>query len=59
MPKHILSMNDLSAEEVMWIIKRALEFKASRKFPKSLKGKFIVTAFFEPSTRNFRSRKPY
>ncbi len=51
MPKHILSMNDLSAEEVMWIIKRALEFKASRKFPKSLKGKFIVTAFFEPSTR--------
>ena len=51
MPKHILSMNDLSAEEVMWIIKRALEFRASRKFPKSLKGKFIVTAFFEPSTR--------
>jgi len=51
MPKHILTMNDLSAEEVMWIIKRALEFKTSRKFPKSLKGKFIVTAFFEPSTR--------
>ena len=47
----LLSITDLSKDDIMGIINRALEFKKMKKQPQILNGKFIVTAFFEPSTR--------
>ena len=47
----LLSITDLSRDDIMGIINRALEFKKMKKQPQILDGKFIVTAFFEPSTR--------
>ncbi len=47
----LLSITDLSRDDIMGIINRALEFKKMKKQPQILNGKFIVTAFFEPSTR--------
>ncbi len=47
----LISITDLSKEDILEIIRRALEFKQTESIPQVLQGKFIVTAFFEPSTR--------
>ena len=47
----LISINDLSRDEIMDIIKDALYMKRKKDSVPILKGKFIVTAFFEPSTR--------
>lgn len=53
--KHILGLEDLSADEITTILDRAAEFKrqALAGEPKSelLKGRVIANLFFEPSTR--------
>lgn len=48
--KHILSINDLSKEEILQFIKKAKEFK-EKGVPKLLSGKVMASCFFEPSTR--------
>ena len=47
----LIGIDDLKVEEIWGIIHRALQLKEMEKKPEVLRGKFIVTAFFEPSTR--------
>lgn len=47
--RHLVETQDLTPEIVQEILKRAERFRAMPQF--SLKGKIIVTAFYEPSTR--------
>ena len=49
--KHIVDIKDLSGTEILSIVKRALYLKKSRVIPRTLDRKYVVTAFFEPSTR--------
>jgi len=49
--RHVLDMKDFSKEEVERLVERALQLKKMRQRPKALRGKFLATAFFEPSTR--------
>jgi len=49
--RHILDIKDLSKEEIEWIIKRALQLKVQKKIQRTLDEKYVLTAFFEPSTR--------
>ncbi|MBI4584592.1 MAG: aspartate carbamoyltransferase catalytic subunit [Planctomycetes bacterium] len=53
--KHLLGIEDLSAEEILYILETADGFKevstrSIKKVP-ALRGKVIVNLFFEPSTR--------
>lgn len=48
--KNLLSMNDVSTEEILTILKRAAEFEAGAK-PKLEKDYYVANLFFEPSTR--------
>lgn len=49
--KNIIDMKELSRHDVESIIERGLFFKYSKRPPQSLRNYFVVTAFFEPSTR--------
>lgn len=52
--KDILGMRDLSREEIIEVLDTAIEMKKiikGEKHSKILKGKTVVTIFFEPSTR--------
>ncbi|MBR4140663.1 MAG: aspartate carbamoyltransferase, partial [Campylobacter sp.] len=53
--KHLLSMQDLSKEDIFSFIELAKEFKALNRSPvkktDSLRGKTVINAFFENSTR--------
>ncbi|WP_025209602.1 aspartate carbamoyltransferase catalytic subunit [Hippea sp. KM1] len=49
--KHFISIKDFTREDVELILKRALKFKESRLYEGKLKGKTIITLFFENSTR--------
>ena len=53
--KHLLSMQDLSKEDIFSFIELAKEFKALNRTPvkktDSLRGKTVINAFFENSTR--------
>ena len=53
--KHLLTLNELSAEEILYILDTAENFKevstrSVKKVP-ALRGRVVVTAFFEDSTR--------
>ncbi len=53
--KHLLSINELSAEEILYLLDTAESFKevstrSVKKVP-ALRGRVVVTAFFEDSTR--------
>jgi len=49
--KDIIDMKELTRYDVESIIERGLFFKYSKRPPQSLRNYFVVTAFFEPSTR--------
>ncbi|WP_448523966.1 aspartate carbamoyltransferase catalytic subunit [Pseudothermotoga sp.] len=49
--RHLLDIKDLSRKEIETILERAMWHKSSKVYPKTLEGKFVLTAFFEPSTR--------
>ncbi|GEK32631.1 aspartate carbamoyltransferase catalytic subunit [Kurthia sibirica] len=48
--KNLLSMDDVTNEEIMTILQRAAEFEAGAK-PQLEKEYFVANLFFEPSTR--------
>jgi len=48
--KHIISISELSKEELELIVKTAGQLKAEQK-PELIKNKVIASCFFEPSTR--------
>lgn len=48
--KNLLSMDEVSTEEIMTILKRAAEFEAGAQ-PQLEKEYFVANLFFEPSTR--------
>ncbi len=48
--KHIISISELSREELELIVKTAGQLKAEQK-PELIKNKVIASCFFEPSTR--------
>src|SRR3990167_5806786 len=48
--KDIISMHDLSKQEIIHILKTA-ECMEKKKYHDLLKGKMLATLFFEPSTR--------
>ncbi len=53
--KHLLSLQELSAEEIVFLLDQAESFKevsvrSIKKFP-ALRGRVVVNAFFEDSTR--------
>ena len=50
MPKNLISVQDLSKEEILHILDVAKEFEANRE-QDFLSGKVIACLFFEPSTR--------
>ena len=47
--RDIISINDLSKEDLLHILKAAKSMEKAR--PNLLKGKTLATLFFEPSTR--------
>ena len=51
--KDIISMNDLSAEEILFILERAAHIEKMPDRDKLLlmSGKIVATMFYEPSTR--------
>lgn len=49
--KHLLDIKSLTRDQIEAILDRAMKHKASKDYPKTLMGKFVLTAFFEPSTR--------
>ncbi|WP_448516698.1 aspartate carbamoyltransferase catalytic subunit [Pseudothermotoga sp.] len=49
--RHLLDIKDLSRKEIETILERAMWYKSLKVYPKTLEGKFVLTAFFEPSTR--------
>ena len=53
MKKDIISMNDMTKEEIMEILKLAkrIENTSEEEKLKILSGKIVSTLFFEPSTR--------
>lgn len=50
MPKHLISIQDFSKDEILEVLKMAAEFEKDPSQP-ILKGKVIASIFFEPSTR--------
>lgn len=48
--KHIISIRDMSKEEIEYILAKSADVKAGR-YPNLLKDKVLATLFFEPSTR--------
>lgn len=52
--KHLLRTSDLSCDEIMSILQKAKAYKDMRHY-ESLKGKTIITIFFENSTRTLSS----
>lgn len=48
--KSVVSISDLTREEILYVIKRAKELK-NKQQPKLLAGKIMASCFFEPSTR--------
>ena len=49
--KDIISMRDMSKEEILHILKVSTEIENDKNKGELLKGKIISTLFFEPSTR--------
>jgi len=49
--RHLLDIKELSRKEIETILERARWYKSLKVYPKTLEGKFVLTAFFEPSTR--------
>ncbi|MFY4773802.1 aspartate carbamoyltransferase catalytic subunit [Metabacillus sp. RGM 3146] len=49
--KHLLAMNELTAEEIHGILEDAENFKSGMKFFKKQEPIFVANLFFEPSTR--------
>jgi len=49
--RDIVSINDLSNEEILEIIRVAKKIEGMDKIPPLLQGKILATLFFEPSTR--------
>ena len=49
--KDIISMRDMSKEEILHILKITEEIENDQNKGELLKGKIISTLFFEPSTR--------
>jgi len=49
--RHLLDIKDLSRKEIETILERAMWYKSLKAYPNTLEGKFVLTAFFEPSTR--------
>lgn len=49
--RHLLDIKSLTRKQIETILERAREHKTSKIYPKTLAGKFVLTAFFEPSTR--------
>jgi len=49
--RHLLDIKDLSRKEIETILERAMWYKSLKAYTKTLEGKFVLTAFFEPSTR--------
>jgi aspartate carbamoyltransferase catalytic subunit len=47
----LLDIKDLSRKEIETILERAMWYKSLKAYTKTLEGKFVLTAFFEPSTR--------
>ena len=59
--KDIISMRDMSKEEILHILKISEEIENDKNKGELLKGKIISTLFFEPSTRtrlSFQSAAP-
>lgn len=50
-PKNIISINDLSKDQIITILELAKTFEKDPIQTKLLKGKVIASAFYEPSTR--------
>ena len=50
MPKNLISIQDLTKEEILHILEVAREFEANRE-QHFLDGKVVACLFFEPSTR--------
>ncbi len=55
--KHIISINDLSREELELVLETAAKLKANPQ-PELLKHKVIASCFFEASTRTRSPLKP-
>ena len=51
MPRHLLTGEELTSDEVAWIIARALELKAEPHSSSALDGKSVALMFEKPSTR--------
>ena len=49
--KDIISMRDMSKEEILHILKVSTEIENDKNKGELLKGKIISKLFFEPSTR--------
>jgi aspartate carbamoyltransferase catalytic subunit len=49
--RHLLGLEDLATEEIVSILDKAEEFVDITERSTALKGKVVVTLFFEPSTR--------
>lgn len=50
--KHLISINDLSKEDINELLKKTREIKKNPSaYAEALKGKLVATLFFEPSTR--------
>jgi aspartate carbamoyltransferase catalytic subunit len=52
--KHLISIDELSKDDILYILKRAEEFEdiaKGKKVSKILDGKILANLFFEPSTR--------
>lgn len=53
--RHILSIEDLSSQNIFEILKLAQTFKSKKSPRQTLKGKTVIHLFLEPSTRTFSS----
>ena len=47
----LLTVDDISCEQMLGLLDRAEHLRAHRPFPKSLSGRLVGLLFFEPSTR--------
>ncbi|ASP28486.1 aspartate carbamoyltransferase catalytic subunit [Spiroplasma corruscae] len=52
---NLLTIESLSNEEIMYLIKKALNFKLNNEIPKLKRETFIANIFFENSTRTHKS----
>jgi ornithine carbamoyltransferase len=51
MARHYLTGEELTAEEQLWLLDRAIELKADRLSSRALEGKSVALVFDKPSTR--------